>query len=169
MHCLQPQRRNCRMDEPYELNLKMNDRKIKNVFVEGAIKPDFIGESIAKHSSKKNIGAHSIFIGQVRDDIIENNKVKAIEYTAYNQMALEKFDEIRNDVFLKFQIECMHIYHSLGIVSTGEISLFVFTSSIHRHDAVKACEYAVERIKAEVPVWGKEIFENENYNWKVNN
>lgn len=147
----------------------MKERKIINVFVEGAIKPEFIAESIAKHSTKHNIGAHSIFLGQVRNDVIEGNIVKTIEYTAYNEMALEKFHEIRNDVFEKYNIECMHIYHSLGKVNTGEICLFVFTSSVHRKEAVKACEYAVERIKADVPVWGKEIFENETYNWKVNN
>ncbi|MCC6722586.1 MAG: molybdenum cofactor biosynthesis protein MoaE [Bacteroidia bacterium] len=147
----------------------MKERKIKNVFVEGAIKPEFIAESIAKHNTKHNIGAHGIFLGQVRNDVIEGNIVKSIEYTAYNEMALNKFHEIRNDVFEKYNIECMHIYHSLGKVNTGEICLFVFTSSVHRKEAVKACEYAVERIKADVPVWGKEIFENEKYNWKVNN
>ncbi|NUM31203.1 MAG: molybdenum cofactor biosynthesis protein MoaE [Bacteroidetes bacterium] len=147
----------------------MKEHKIKNVFVEGAIKAEFVAESIAKHSTKKNIGAHSIFLGQVRNDIIDGNTVKAIEYTSYNEMALEKFHEIRNEVFEKYDIECMHIYHSLGKVQAGEISLFVFTSSTHRKEAIKACEHTVERIKAEVPVWGKEIFENENYIWKKNN
>ena len=147
----------------------MKEHKIKNVFVDGAVKPEFVAESISKHSTKKNIGAHSIFLGQVRNDIIDGNEVKAIEYTTYNEMALEKFHEIRNAVFDKYDIECMHIYHSLGVVNAGDISLFVFTSSVHRKQAIEACEYTVERIKAEVPVWGKEIFENENYTWKVNN
>jgi molybdopterin synthase catalytic subunit len=44
----------------------------------------------------------------------------------------------------------------------------VFTSSKHRKDAIAACEYLVERIKAEVPVWGKEIFEDDSHAWKVN-
>ena len=147
----------------------MKERKIKNVFVEGAVKPEFIAESIAKHNTKKNVGAHSLFLGQVRNDIIVGNTVKAIEYTTYNEMALEKFHEIRNAVFEKYDLECMHIYHSLGLVNAGEISLFVFTSSVHRKEAVEACAYTVERIKTEVPVWGKEIFENENYTWKINN
>jgi molybdopterin synthase catalytic subunit len=42
------------------------EKKVKNIFVEGAISPEFIAESISKHSTKKNIGAHSIFLGQVR-------------------------------------------------------------------------------------------------------
>ena len=136
--------------------------------VEGAISPAFIGESIAKHSSKKDIGAHSIFLGQVRNDIINDKKVKAIDYTSYLEMAEDKFHEIREDAFKKYSLTCMHIYHSIGKVNAGEISLFVFTSSVHRKDAIKACEEIVEKIKKEVPVWGKEIFEDESSQWKIN-
>lgn len=146
----------------------MTNKKIKTVFIEGAISSTFIGDSILKHSTKKNIGAHSIFLGQVRNDIINQQEVKAIEYSAYNEMAEEKFHEIREDAFKKYDLICMHIYHSMGVVNAGEISLFVFVSSAHRKDAIKACEEIVERIKKEVPVWGKEIFVNENHQWKIN-
>ena len=141
---------------------------MKKVMVEGAISPAFIGESIAKHSSKKDIGAHSIFLGQVRNDIINDKKVKAIDYTSYLEMAEDKFHEIREDAFKKYSLTCMHIYHSIGKVNAGEISLFVFTSSIHRKDAINACEEIVEKIKKEIPMWGKEIFEDESSQWKIN-
>ncbi|RYZ19591.1 MAG: molybdenum cofactor biosynthesis protein MoaE, partial [Chitinophagaceae bacterium] len=72
-------------------------RTIKNIFMEGAISPLFISESIAKHASKKDIGAHSIFLGQIREDVIDGNTVKAIEYTAYEEMASEKMHEIREE------------------------------------------------------------------------
>ena len=61
----------------------------------------------------------------------------------------------------------MHLYHSLGNVRAGELCLFVFTSSKHRNNTVKACEEIVERIKSEVPVWGKESLENNEYVWKA--
>jgi molybdopterin synthase catalytic subunit len=144
----------------------MKEKKIKKVLIEGAITPAFIGESIAKHSTKKDIGAHSIFLGQVRNDVINGKEVKAIEYTAYIEMAEEKFHEIRETAFGKYSLTCMHMYHSLGKVNAGEISLFVFTSSVHRKDAIKACGEIVERIKSEAPVWGKEIFDDESYRWK---
>lgn len=147
----------------------MKEKKIKKVFMEGAIPPAFIGEAIAKHSTKKDIGAHSIFLGQVRNDRIEEKEVTAIDYTAYEEMAEEKFHEIRESVFEKYSLTCMHIYHSLGRVNAGEISLFVFTSSIHRKDAIDACSEIVERVKKEVPVWGKEIFIDEGHQWKKNN
>ncbi len=144
------------------------ERKAKNIFIEGAITPAFIADSIAKHSSKKNIGGHSIFLGQVRADIIDEKKVAAIEYTTYEELALEKMHTIREEIFVKYELTCMHVHHSLGKVAAGEICLFVFTSSAHRRPAIDACNEVVERIKTELPVWGKELFEDETHQWKVN-
>jgi molybdopterin synthase catalytic subunit len=144
------------------------ERKPKNIFVQGAIAASFIADSIAKHSSKTDIGGHSIFLGQVRADVIDEKKVTAIEYTTYEELALEKMHQIREDIFAKFELTCMHVYHSLGKVATGEICLFVFTSSAHRRAAINACNETVERIKAELPVWGKELFEDQTHQWKVN-
>lgn len=146
----------------------MKDKKIKDIFVEGAISAAFVGESIQKHSTKTTIGAHSIFLGQVRADELLGRKVAAIYYTSYKEMALEKMHEIRESIFAKYDLTCMHVYHSLGRVAAGEICLFVFTSSKHRKLAIDACTAVVELIKAELPVWGKEIFEDESYVWKTN-
>ena len=146
----------------------MEKKKVKNIFVEGPISAAFIGESIAKHSSNTNIGAHSIFLGQVRSDVLGENVVQSIEYTTYADMALEKMAEIREEIFAKHALTCMHIHHSLGIISAGEICLFVFTSSNRRRAAVDACTEVVERIKNELPVWGKEIFADKTHQWKEN-
>ena len=146
-----------------------NEKKIKNIFSQGPIDPGFIGESIQKHQSKTNIGAHSIFLGQVRKDTIDGKVVAAIEYTTYEQMALEKMHLIREEIFAAYPLTCLHVHHSLGIVPSGEICLFVFASSAHRKAAIEACEKLVERIKAELPIWGKELFEDDSFQWKVNN
>lgn len=141
---------------------------MKNCFREGAIAATFIGDSIAKHQSKTNIGAHEIFLGQVRADEIDGKTVTAIDYSAYEEMANEKFHEIREAAFEKFDLTCMHIYHSLGKVKTGEICLFVFASSKHRVEARNAVAYLVDTIKTDVPIFGKEVFEDESHTWKVN-
>lgn len=141
----------------------------KKIFIQGPIQPSVIADSISKHSAKKEIGAHSIFLGQVRNDLVDGHHVASIEYTAYEEMAEEIVHEIREAVFSKYALTCMHIYHSLGNVRAGGLCLFVFTSSKHRIDAVKACEEIVERIKSEVPVWGKESLENNEYVWKAEN
>jgi len=146
----------------------MQERKPKNIFIQGPIASSFIADSIQKHSSKTDIGGHSIFLGQVRADTIGEKKVSSIEYTTYEEMAIEKMYTIREDIFAKYPLTCMHVYHSLGKIAAGEICLFVFTSSAHRKAAIDACEETVERLKAELPIWGKEMFEDETYTWKEN-
>jgi molybdopterin synthase catalytic subunit len=147
----------------------MNTLKTQSIFISGPISPVFIGEIIAGYSSKTGIGAHSIFLGQVRNDKIDGKTVKAIEYSAYVEMAEDKIMDIRESAFAKFDLTCMHIHHSLGKVNAGEICLFVFTSSKHRKEAMEACTYIVNRVKSDVPVWGKEIFEDDTHSWKQNN
>jgi molybdopterin synthase catalytic subunit len=141
---------------------------MKNIFYQGAIPSILISESLDKHASKTNIGAHSMFLGQIRSDIKDNKQVVAIDYTSLEPLALEMMNEIREDIFSKYALTCMHIYHSLGRVNVGEICLFVFTSSPHRKAAIEACSEVVEKIKKDLPIWGKEILEDESHNWKVN-
>lgn len=92
-----------------------------------------------------------------------------INYSAHEEMANKVFHEIRERAFDQFNLVCMHIYHSIGKVETGEICLFVFVSSAHRKDAQKAIEYIVEEIKLNVPIFGQELLEDSTSVWKVNN
>lgn len=140
----------------------------KNIFFQGPIPPEKIATMITNHQSKTHIGAHEVFMGQVRADEKDGQKVAYIDYTAYEDMALEVCHQIREEVFAKYKLACMHILHSLGHVPAGQISLLVFVSSAHRTDCRDACSELVERIKKELPVWGKEVFENEQASWKVN-
>ncbi|MET4140990.1 molybdenum cofactor biosynthesis protein MoaE [Pedobacter sp. UYP1] len=144
------------------------EKGIKNIFINGAITPAFIADSITKHSTKTEIGGHSLFLGQVRKDEIAGKWVLAIEYTAYEEVALIQMQKIREEIFIKYPLICLHVYQSLGRIETGEICLFVFTSSAHRKPAIEACEEIVERLKAELPIWGKEFFEDGTHQWKEN-
>lgn len=144
------------------------EHKIKNIFVEGAIAPSKIAESIGHHQSKTEIGAHNIFLGQVRADEIGGKKVNAIEYTAQTEIANQVCHEIREAAFLKYDLSCMHIYHSLGVVKTGEICFFVFVSSPHRGPVFDSLSEIVNEIKDKLPIFGKELFEDQSHQWKVN-
>ena len=142
--------------------------KKKTVFIQGEITSAFIANAIAKHQTKTEIGAHNIFLGQVRKDEVEGQTVRAIEFSCYEEMAEKKLHEIREDTFKKFDLTCMHIYHSLGIVHLGEICFFVFVSAAHRPQVYEATEYIVNRVKEDVPLFGKELFETGEYQWKKN-
>jgi molybdopterin synthase catalytic subunit len=146
----------------------METKKKHTFFSEGPINPQSITDSIASHARKKNIGAHQIFMGQVRADVIDGKTVSAIEYSAYNEMAEKELERIRENCIVKHSLTCAHVKHSLGKVNTGEICFFVFVSSPHRQAAFNACEEMVNTIKKEVPIFGKEIFEDESHQWKTN-
>ncbi|MDE3254022.1 MAG: molybdenum cofactor biosynthesis protein MoaE [Bacteroidota bacterium] len=146
----------------------MKEKNVKNIFIDGSIPAQKIADDLQKHATRTEIGAHSIFLGQVRADEKAEGKVIAIDYTAYEEMALTKMQEIRETIFSRYPLTCMHVYHSLGRVLTGEICLFVFVSSRHRKAAMEACEELVEAIKNQLPIWGKEILDTAGTIWKEN-
>ena len=156
------------MDKKKNTSTSSVAKKIHKVIQQGAISPQFIADSIAKHNNKTTIGAHTIFLGQVRNDSINDKEVVEIEYTAYEEMAEKEFHTIREEAFSKYDLTCMHIYHSIGTVKAGEISLFVFVSAVHRQQVFTACSYIVEQIKSRVPIWGKEILSDNTFVWKYN-
>lgn len=151
--------------------------KVKDIFVEGPIDPAFVGQSIAKHATRTDIGAHEIFLGQVRADAMDRGMggglpaptVNAIAFTAYREMALERMTAIREEAFARWPgITCMHVHHSLGIVKAGELCFMVFASAAHRVAAREAVAWLVDRIKSELPIFGKEILSDSTHLWKRN-
>ena len=144
------------------------EHKVKNIFIEGPISPSRIAESIGHHQSKTKIGAHNIFLGQVRADDIAGKEVIAIEYTAQKEIANQICHEIREATFSKHNLSCMHIYHSLGVVKKGELCFFVFVSSAHRGPVFDSLSELVNEIKERLPIFGKELFEDQSHQWKVN-
>ena len=151
--------------EEFKRKQKVNDMPKKSFFIQGPIKPKFIAEQIAMHNTKHNIGAHSIFLGQVRADEIDNKKVAGIEYSAYEDMAEKEIAKVRENAFTKWPLSCLHIYNRKGNVKTGEISLFIFASAGHRTECLEAVQQIVEDVKHNVPIWKKEIMEDGSVRW----
>jgi molybdopterin synthase catalytic subunit len=150
--------------------------RVKDIFVEGPIEPAFIAASVARHATRTDIGAHEIFLGQVRadtvvgtDDHAPATTVSAIEYTAYRDMALERMTALREEAFVKWpEMTCLHVHHSLGTIKAGELCFMVFASAPRRMTAREAVAWVVDRIKAELPIFGKEILSDSTHGWKVN-
>jgi molybdopterin synthase catalytic subunit len=135
----------------------------------GAITPDLISAEINNLSLRKDTGAHSIFLGQVRADISEDRKVKQIEYSAYEEMVSLEAESIEKIIHSQFtDILEIVIIHSIGIVMAGQVSIFVLVSAGHRNAAIGACQKIVELIKERLPVWKKEIFEDDSFKWQEN-
>src|SRR5690349_8950835 len=108
---------------------KHHHEKHSSIFVQGAIPLEKLTELLEHHRSKTDIGAHDIFIGQVRADVKNNVAVKFIEYTAYEEMAHKVYQQLHDAVCSKYQLTCLHTLHSIGMVKAGEWSLVVFASA----------------------------------------
>jgi molybdopterin synthase catalytic subunit len=134
--------------------------------INGPVTAAFISQEIIKHQSKTSAGAHALFLGQVRDDLIEGKRVTGIEYSAYDAMIDPVVQDIKDLLFNEFDdLICLHIYHSTGLVQCGENSLLVMVSSGHRKQSFAALEKCVELIKEKLPVWKKEFFSDGTTRW----
>lgn len=141
----------------------------RDIFVEGAIAPSFISDSIAKHATRHDIGAHEIFLGQVRADVIDERSIAAIEYTAYGDMANEQMTAIREEAFAKWpEMTCLHVHHSLGVIPAGQLCFMVLASAPHRQQAREAVAFVTDEVKKRLPIFGKEIFAEGGHTWKEN-
>lgn len=138
------------------------------ILIQGAIPTQMIADSIATHQQKTHIGAHNIFLGQVRADQIGSNPVTGIEYEAYPEMTEKTIAALREYAIEKYNLTCLHIYHSVGRVRAGEICFFVFVSASHRKQVYAATEDIVNKVKEDVPIFGKEWVAEQEFFWKQN-
>lgn len=135
--------------------------------VNGPVTQKLISEIIGKMGDKTDTGGHSLFLGQVRADAIDGKKVKAIEYSAYVEMVDAEAEKIKNQIYTEFDdVKAVEIIHSTGRVNAGEISLAVLVSAGHRRQAINGCSKIVDLIKERLPIWKKEIFEDDSHIWK---
>ena len=103
-------------------------------------------------------GAISLFAGVVRNANL-GRTVQYLEYDAYPPMAERKMAEIADEVRARWPVTGIAMAHRTGRLEIGEASVIIAVSSPHRGDAIEACHYAIDRLKATVPVWKKEVFE----------
>jgi molybdopterin synthase catalytic subunit len=116
-------------------------------------------ERITSEVRKETNGAVVTFLGTTRV-FSEGKRVVKLEYEAYEEMALKKLEEVRQEMRAEFGIDDVAIAHRIGPVDIGEISLVVAVASPHRKEAFLACHKVVDRVKEIVPIWKKEVFED---------
>ena len=112
-------------------------------------------------------GGTSCFIGTTRN-LFENKKVKTLFYEAYEAMAVNELVTICSNIKEHFSVGKICIMHRLGEVAISEASVMISISSMHRKNAIEAVEYAINALKAKVPIWKKEVYEDGDSMWKEN-
>jgi molybdopterin synthase catalytic subunit len=123
--------------------------------------PDYVtlGSLVArvKRSPRyKEAGAIGTFTGLVRE-MAGNERTTALEFESFDLVANERIKAIEDDLKkLKGILEVL-IYHRTGRIGAGEDIVFIVILSGHREELFPALKDAIERVKAEVPIWKKEF------------
>jgi MoaE-MoaD fusion protein len=107
-------------------------------------------ERMAGLVGRDTAGAIVTFQGTTRD-------VERLEYEAYREMAEERIRAIVTDVIERHDLEAAAAEHRIGTVSRGLSSVIVAVAAAHRDEAFAAAREIIDRIKAEAPIWKKEV------------
>jgi molybdopterin synthase catalytic subunit len=102
-------------------------------------------------------GAVTLFVGVVRN-ANRGREVLRLEYEAYEEMALPLMEGIAAETARRFPVTDVRLVHRLGRLEIGEASVAVAVASPHRAEAFAACRFAIDTLKAQVPIWKKELY-----------
>ena len=99
------------------------------------------------------------FQGVVRDNA-RGKRIRYLEYDAYAEMAEQHMTAIAQEVARRWQTDHIAMVHRVGRLEIGECSVVVIVACPHRAEAFEACRYAIDTLKADVPIWKKEVAED---------
>jgi molybdopterin converting factor subunit 1 len=103
-------------------------------------------------------GAIVVFVGVVRETSPTGQPVQYLEYEAYAGMAEREMEAIAAELERRWPGCTVAIVHRVGRLAIGEASVAIAVATPHRGEAFDACRYAIDRLKATVPIWKKEVF-----------
>lgn len=110
-------------------------------------------------------GANSIFIGKIRNNNLGKN-VLSVSYDVFNPLAIKSFEEISKIAVNTFENDVkIYIEHFKGKLKIGGISIIIGVSTKHRREAIDICEFIIEEIKHNSPIWKQEEYENGTSEW----
>ena len=108
--------------------------------------------------SAPGLGGIVTFTGAVRGES-HGKRVVRLEYEAYAPMAERKRAEIGAEVARAHGVE-VAIVHRVGSLAPGEAAVVIACAAPHRTPAFRGCEACIERLKQDVPIWKREVFED---------
>jgi molybdopterin synthase catalytic subunit len=115
-------------------------------------------EQVSEEARSDADGAVVLFVGTVRNHN-KGRKVLYLEYEAYPEMAVAEMQKIEQEALTRFAVSRVVLVHRTGRLEIGEASVVVAVASAHRADALDACRFVIDTLKARVPIWKKEVFE----------
>ena len=114
-------------------------------------------------------GAQAWFAGVTRrKTIASDGKIritKTLHYEAHETMAIDQLQQLAEQAKRDHSLSRVVIIHRIGEVPLGQASVLVGCSSAHRRDAFAALPWIMDRLKADVPIWKRETFQDESTEW----
>jgi molybdopterin synthase catalytic subunit len=108
------------------------------------------------------MGGIVVFVGAVRDRA-RDREIRRLEYEAYAGMAEREMDRIADEAGQRWPGARVAIAHRTGQLEIGEIAVVVAAAAPHRAEAFAACRFAIDELKARVPIWKKEFATDGEY------
>jgi molybdopterin synthase catalytic subunit len=109
-------------------------------------------------------GATALFIGTVRSTN-DGREVKAIEYTAYEEMAEREMSRVLTEAEEKNAGAVLVAEHRIGVLDIGDASIVIAAAHEHRGRALDALRYAIDEIKSRAPIWKREMYTDGTESW----
>ena len=116
-------------------------------------------EEVVQAVSGEGYGGLVTFTGSVRNQT-GGKAVVRLEYEAYPPMAERKLAEIAAEAKARWPGSRLAILHRVGTLTPGELAVVIAAAAPHRQEAFRACEHAIERLKQDVPIWKKEVYQD---------
>lgn len=113
-------------------------------------------------------GALATFEGWVRNHN-NDSRVIRLTYYGYEKLAINQGKRIIEEAKRLFDIENAVAIHRIGALEIGDMAVWVGVSSKHRYPAFDACKWILDTIKADIPVWKQEFYQDEPSKWLSNN
>lgn len=113
-------------------------------------------------------GAFVCFEGRVRN---HNNaaSVDSLTYYGYEDLAINQGRTIIEEAKKRFEITHAIAIHRIGALEIGDVAVWVGVVSAHRYPSFDACRWILDTIKADIPVWKQEYYEDDSSKWLSNN
>ena len=109
-------------------------------------------------------GGYVEFEGRVRNHS-RGRGVEKLYYEAYHDLAVSEGKTIVQEALDRFPIEDAACIHRVGTLDLGEVAVWIGVMAAHRKDAFQACSYCIDNIKARLPIWKQETYENGESEW----
>lgn len=111
-------------------------------------------------SSHLHCGAECIFAGRTRSEIhAEHGHLLRLEYEMYEPMVEKMLSDMAAEAASRWTCGAVRLVHAKGAIALGQASVVIQVLTPHRADSFEACRYLIDRLKQELPVWKREIWE----------